>query len=197
MLNSCACMIIIVCLGILSEANDRMRLVECAVATTLYSVVRFDAAVSNQATFFSHNKSFVSSEIQCFRVHSCQGWVYIWPWLRGSANGMNYCKCILVIIILLLQKRLTANIPRQRTISINLKKNKEHEFSDYVRTLRASPCIPFKADQAPKAPVLKPSPSPILVKGPLLRKKLQKKMAASASPQLCFKKRRQTAASFF
>lgn len=96
-----------------------------------------------------------------------------------------------------IKKRLTANIPRQRTISINLKKNKEHEFSDYVRTLRASPCIPFKADQAPKAPVLKPSPSPILVKGPLLRKKLQKKMAASASPQLCFKKRRQTAASFF
>ncbi|XP_045134141.1 ribosomal RNA processing protein 1 homolog B-like [Portunus trituberculatus] len=96
-----------------------------------------------------------------------------------------------------IKKRLTASIPRQRTISINLKKNKEHEFSDYVRTLRASPCIPFKADQAPKAPVLKPSPSPILVKGTALRKRLQKKVAASASPKLNFKKKRQTAADFF
>lgn len=92
---------------------------------------------------------------------------------------------------------MAAGIPRRRTISINLKKNKEHEFSDYVRTLRASPCIPFKADLTPKAPVLKPSPSPILVKGTALRKKLQKKVAASASPKLSFKKKRQTAADFF
>ncbi|XP_063861381.1 ribosomal RNA processing protein 1 homolog B-like isoform X2 [Scylla paramamosain] len=96
-----------------------------------------------------------------------------------------------------IKKRLAACIPRQRTISINLKKNKEHEFSDYVRTLRASPCIPFKADQTPKAPVLKPSPSPILIKGTALRKRLQKKVAASASPQLSLKKKRQTAADFF
>ncbi|KAG0723602.1 Ribosomal RNA processing protein 1 B [Chionoecetes opilio] len=96
-----------------------------------------------------------------------------------------------------IKKRLTASLPGQRRISINLKKNKEHEFSDYVRTLRASPCIPFRADQAPKAPVLKPSPSPILVRGPLVRKRLQRMVAASASPQLSLKKYRQTAAEFF
>lgn len=96
-----------------------------------------------------------------------------------------------------IKKRITASIPKQRTISINLKKNKEHEFSDYVRTIRASPSIPFKADQAPKAPVLKPSPSPILVKGPLLRKRLQKMAAVSASPKLNHKKNRHTAADYF
>lgn len=101
----------------------------------------------------------------------------------------------LINIFFLLQKRLTAGIPKQRTISINLKKNKEHEFSDYVRTIRASPSIPFKADQAPKAPVLKPSPSPILVKGPSLRKRLLKVVPISAS-QLNYNIR-QTAADFF
>lgn len=96
-----------------------------------------------------------------------------------------------------LQKRLTASIPKQRTISINLKKNKEHEFSDYVRTIKASPNIPFKADQTPKVPVLKPSPSPILVKGPLLRKRLQNVAAVSTSLELNHKKNRHIAADYF
>lgn len=103
----------------------------------------------------------------------------------------------LFICLFFSQKRLTGSIPKQRTISINLKKNKEHEFSDYVHTIRASPSIPFKADQAPKAPVLKPSPSPILVKGPLLRKRIHEMAAAAASPQLKHRKMRQTAADFF
>ncbi|XP_045605759.2 ribosomal RNA processing protein 1 homolog B [Procambarus clarkii] len=83
---------------------------------------------------------------------------------------------------------------KARTISINLKQNKEHEFSDYARTLRASPRIPFNASLLPKAPVLKASPSPILVKKSLLKN--IKPFGSTLSPK--FKKgKRANAADFF
>lgn len=77
---------------------------------------------------------------------------------------------------------------KERTIKINLKQNQEHDFKDYEHSVRNSPQIPYSADRLPKAPVLKPSPSPILVGRPALKilKNVIRKSpgAKSASPLL-------------
>ncbi|KAK7083725.1 Ribosomal RNA processing protein 1 B [Halocaridina rubra] len=69
----------------------------------------------------------------------------------------------------ILSPKGTPKTPRDKTIKINLKQNQEHDFKDYVASVRNSPQIPFRADKLPKAPVLKPSPSPILLKRPALK----------------------------
>ncbi|XP_069947489.1 ribosomal RNA processing protein 1 homolog B isoform X1 [Cherax quadricarinatus] len=92
------------------------------------------------------------------------------------------------------KKLSKASFQKARTININLKKNREHEYSDYARTLRASPRIPFNASEQPKAPVLKPSPFPILVKKPLLKK--TKTVGSSFAPKF-IKGKRALAADYF
>jgi len=64
-----------------------------------------------------------------------------------------------------------------RTLKINLRNNKEHEFKDYRRAIASSPGIPFSSLKKPTASVLKPSPSPNLVKKSCISKinKLKKK----------------------
>lgn len=60
---------------------------------------------------------------------------------------------------------------KTRTININLKKNTTYEYSDYARSVKASPKIPFRADVQPTSPAIKKTVSPIAI-------------AASASPLL-------------
>lgn len=103
----------------------------------------------------------------------------------------------------------TPKISKERSIKINLKQNQEHEFKDYVHSVRNSPQIPFSADKVPGAPVLKPSPSPILIKGPalsILKNVIRRASPAAngASPALKRKKspkgkklKRSNAADFF
>ncbi|XP_047473521.1 uncharacterized protein LOC125028182 [Penaeus chinensis] len=78
----------------------------------------------------------------------------------------------------------------EKSIKINLRHNQEHEYSDYARTLKDSPNIPYNANKLPKAPVLKPSPSPILIK-----KSVAKRLKSIAS--LTTPTKRQKAHDFF
>ena len=71
-----------------------------------------------------------------------------------------------------------------RTLQFNLAQNKEHPFSDYNRSVKNSPCIPFNADKRPGASVLKPSPSPILIHKPFLKSLKSSPIATSSSPKL-------------
>lgn len=78
----------------------------------------------------------------------------------------------------------------EKSIKINLRHNQEHEYSDYARTLKDSPSIPYNANKLPKAPVLKPSPSPILIKKSAA--KTLKSIASLTTPT-----KRQKAQDFF
>ncbi|XP_063585714.1 ribosomal RNA processing protein 1 homolog [Penaeus indicus] len=78
----------------------------------------------------------------------------------------------------------------EKSIKINLRHNQEHEYSDYARTLKDSPNIPYNANKLPKAPVLKPSPSPILIKKSAA--KTLKSIASLTTPT-----KRQKAQDFF
>uniref|UniRef100_A0A2P2I453 Ribosomal RNA processing protein 1 homolog A-like n=1 Tax=Hirondellea gigas TaxID=1518452 RepID=A0A2P2I453_9CRUS len=64
-------------------------------------------------------------------------------------------------------KKLKLSTPS--SIKINLKENKQHEFSDYQRSVLASPAIPFQPERTPLPSALKATSSPILVKKPLSR----------------------------
>jgi len=51
-------------------------------------------------------------------------------------------------------------------IKISLKHNKQHEFSDYSKSIQASPAVPYQPDRTPLKTALKATSSPILVKKP-------------------------------
>ncbi|KAK4299080.1 hypothetical protein Pmani_028631 [Petrolisthes manimaculis] len=71
---------------------------------------------------------------------------------------------------------------KTRTININLKNNKTHEYSDYARTVKASPQIPFSADVHPISPAIKKTTTPILIAesaSPLLKVVQRKKQKKS------------------
>ncbi|XP_076061013.1 uncharacterized protein LOC143036912 isoform X2 [Oratosquilla oratoria] len=90
-----------------------------------------------------------------------------------------------------------------KKIKINLKNNQEHDYKDYVRTVRLSPNIPFSAEKKPKSSLLKASPSPIMVrKSPVKKLKAlagtPKHKVVSPSPNLALPvKKRLKAVDFF
>ena len=49
-------------------------------------------------------------------------------------------------------------------IKINLEGNKQHDFSDYRRSILASPAVPFQPNKTPLKTALKATDSPILIK---------------------------------
>lgn len=62
-------------------------------------------------------------------------------------------------------KKLKLDIPKaQAAVKINLGENKQYEFNDYARSIKASPSTPYKPDSTPLSSVLKATDSPILVK---------------------------------
>ena len=79
---------------------------------------------------------------------------------------------------------------KNKSIKITLGNNTEHEYSDYLKDLKNSPSVPFSANRKPKAPVLKATPSPILVK-----KANKKKLALVEKKEQ--KMKRSKAADFF
>lgn len=84
----------------------------------------------------------------------------------------------------------------KRAIKINLKANQEHTIKEYERAVKKASTLPLPA--FPTSPgILKPSPSPILVRKKSKLNNLNK-VSSSASPQLKkTKKFRMSAADFF
>ncbi|CAL4093540.1 unnamed protein product [Meganyctiphanes norvegica] len=85
----------------------------------------------------------------------------------------------------------------KRAIKINLKANQEHTVKQYERDVKKVPELTLPPAFPPSPGILKPSPSPILVRKKKSLKILNK-IASSASPQLKkTKKKRMTASDFF
>jgi len=86
----------------------------------------------------------------------------------------------------------------KRAININLKANQEHTVKEYHRDIKNTPALPMPLPAFPASPgILKPSPSPILVRKQKSLKNLNK-ILSSASPQLKkSNKNRMRASDFF
>jgi len=88
------------------------------------------------------------------------------------------------------KSKKSINVAKNKSIKIKLGNNTEQEYSDYLKDLKNSPTVPYSANKKPKAPALKTTHSPILVK------KINKKKLSLIEKKEQ-KHKRSTAADFF